>query len=252
MTGKNLEPQAVDGGIVHRYRLDDETGQPVVWLPVPSELGRLFAEQIERDVQGMREAIEHRGGVVAQQDVYAPLRYIQQGIELLGEYQRVLKRAATDIKRLMEEVAADGVGADDDGKPVAPMTVPDRDGDISIRPEFKNTYTITPEQVLPAFASMFADAHADAVINQVIESASPVNGDCLNGVRAKVGALLAEAITDALAAVDQLGKFELQVTKVRAYRDHLAREGHDNAASIVDKAIHKARDYSGLKVERRK
>lgn len=247
MTGKNLEPQSVDGGIVHRYRLDDETGQPVVWLPVPSELGRLFVEQIERDVQGMREALEARGGVVAQQDVYAPLRYIQQGIELLGEYQRVLKRAATDIKGLMEEVAADGVGADTDGKPVAPMTVPDRDGDISIRPEFKNTYTITPEQVLPAFASMFADQHVDA-----IDSALEVDLEADPVKRARVGAIMAEAIADALAAVGQLGKFELQVTKVRAYRDHLAREGHDNAASIVDKAIHKHRDYGGLKVERKK
>ncbi len=246
MTDNHLVPQSVDGGTVHRYRLDDEDGNVVVWLPVPTELARLFVEQIERDVQAMRAAVEERGGVIAPQDLFAPMRYSQQGIELLEEYQRVLKGAAAKVKALLEEIAADAVGADQDGKPVAPVTVPDRDGDISIRPTFKNTYTITPEQVLPAFASMFADQHVDAVISRV-----RVGGGTVEQVRAAVGAAMAEAVTDALMAADQLGKFELQVSKVRAYRDHLSREGFDSAASVVGAAIHKSRDYAGLDVKRK-
>lgn len=246
MTGKSLEPQPIPGGITQRYRLDDENGNVVVWLPVPAELARLFVEQIERDVQGMRETVEARGGVIAPQDLFTPMRYTQQGIELLEEYQRFLKGAAAKIKALLEEITADAVGADDDGKPVAPVTVPDRDGDIAIRPTFKNTYSITPEQVLPAFASMFADQAVDNVINRV-----RVGGGTVEQVRAGVGALIAEAVTDALMAVEQLGKFELQVSKVRAYRDHLSREGHDSAASIVDAAIHKSRDYAGLEAKRK-
>lgn len=238
---------AIDG-----FQLQDRDGAVATTLPVPAELARMIREHVERDVARLRDGIEERGGVLAVQDVFRPLRHLQQADELVADYVRVLGNVRKGIKLLIEEVAADGVGADGDGKPVHTITVPDQDGDISIRPQFKNTYTIQMEQVLPAFASMFADQHADAVIDQVIESANPIDGDDLPGVRAKVGALIAEAIADALASVGQLGKFEPQVTKVRAYADHLARESHDNAAAIVSSAIIKSRDYDSIKVERKK
>jgi hypothetical protein len=75
------------------------------------------------------------------------------------------------------------------------------------------------------------------------------NGTAQQG--AAVGVAVAEAIVDALSNVGQLGKFEPQVSKVRAYAKDLARNGEDRAASIVAAAITTKTTYNGVKVERK-
>jgi hypothetical protein len=229
------------------YQIVNDDGDTVVMLPLPGDLGRAIQAHVERDVAALRAGAEARGGVLAPQDLFRPLRHLRQADELLAEYMRVLGEVRKAFALLIEEVAADAVGADADGKPTGTVTVPDQDGDITVRPQFRNSYTITPEVVLPAFAAMFADQHADAVL----AAAGSMSTPDIHEYRNAVGAAMAEAIADALANAHQLGKYDLQVSKVRAYADHLARTGHDSAASVVEKAIHKTRDYTGIKVERK-
>lgn len=232
------------------YHLTDDTGEVVTVLPLPKALGEMIQGHVERDVQRHRAALATRGGMIGPHDLFEPMRHVQEAVELAADYASSFKRLADRLTQLLEELAADAVGADNDGKPVKGLTVPDADGDIKVTPGFRNTYSIQPQQVLPAFAAMFAEAHVDAVTQRHLNAlAQDTPADVY---RAEIGAAIAEAITEALLAAEQLGKFELQVSKVRAYADDLSRNGHDSAASVVASAIHKDRSYAGLKVERKK
>jgi hypothetical protein len=217
-------------------------------IPLPGELVQLIRGHVEADVAAMRQLIEQRGGVHAPADVYGILRYLSATDELLAEYARLIGVVRKEtLKPLTEEVLADGVGADTDGKPVGSLTVPDAAGDIRITRKSRNVHTITPEAILPAFASMFADQHVDAVLN----ATDTTPGMTAEQHRAAVGVAIAEAIVDALNNVGELGKFEPQVSKVRAYADALARAGHDNASSVVSMAIRTTREYDGISTERK-
>lgn len=231
------------------FTLLNMQSQPAFTLPQPSDLAAMITTHVEGDVAALRAGIEHRGGVVTPADTFEIHRHIQQAAELIAEYLRKFKDVATHLKGLQEEALADATGADAQGNPLSSLTVPDRDGDIRITRKTKNTHTISAEQVLPAFASTFADQHADAVAaiarREVGEFASAAE------LRAAIGVSVAEAILDALNSVGELGKFDPQVTKVRAYADHLARSGQDAAAGIVRKAIATTREYDGITVERK-
>lgn len=56
---------------------------------------------------------------------------------------------------------------------------------------------------------------------------------------------------NAMRALVQCGKFEPQVTKVRAYADSLARQGEDGLAAAVNSAINKTVKLKGVKVGRK-
>lgn len=228
------------------FTLLNEDGELVAALPQPADLAAMIITHIENDVAALRAGIEHSGGIVSPADVFEIHRHVQQAAELVAEYLRKLKDVSTHLKGIQEEALADATGADDQGNPLSSLIVPDADGDIKITRRSKNTHTITPEQVLPAFASMFADQHVDQIMD-AMDGTIPNSAE----ERARVGVAVAEAILDALGSIKELGKFDPQVTKVRAYADHLARNGQDGAAGIVRAAITTTREYDGITVERK-
>jgi hypothetical protein len=231
---------------LHGYRLMNGDGAVVAVLPPPNELAGFLRQHIELDIAQLRAAVEARGGVLAVADTFTQQRHLQQAEELLGEYERKLKDLRKVVRQLQEEVLADAVGADGKGVPLGNLTVPDAEGDVKITRRFANSYAIDTAPLFQAFASMFADQHADAVARSL---GVEVGSDPQH--RALVGVAIAEAIVEALGSIGELGKFEAQVSKVRAYADALARGGHDAAASVVSQAIAKTREYQGVNVERK-
>lgn len=231
------------------FRILDKDAHEALSAADPARVGAVVRAEVERTVAEMRAAIEATGGVLSPADTFRVQRYLQGVSEKLGEYERVFKGVRGHIKKLVEEVLADAVG-EQDGVPAEGLTVPDRDGDIRISLDTTREYTISTDMLLPAFASMFAEQHTDAMMGVLGDvAAETVAGRAYE--RARVGTALAEAIVDALSNVGQLGKFEPQVSKVRAYAKDLARNGEDRAASIVAAAITTKTTYNGVKVERK-
>jgi hypothetical protein len=227
------------------FRIIDKDAQEVLSAADPGRVAAAVRAEVERTIAEMRSAVEVTGGVLSPADTFRMQRYMQEVSEKLGDYERAFKAVRGYIKLLVEEVLADAVG-EQDGVPTEGLTVPDRDGDIRISLDTTREHTINADMLLPAFASMFAEQHADAVMNAAV---GENNGTAQQG--AAVGVAVAEAIVDALSNVGQLGKFEPQVSKVRAYAKDLARNGEDRAASIVAAAITTKTTYNGVKVERK-
>jgi hypothetical protein len=231
------------------FRIIDKDAQEVLSAADPVRVAAAVRAEVERTVAEMRAALEAAGGVLSPADTFRVQRYLQEVSEKLAEYERVFKGVRGHIKLLVAEVLADAVG-EQDGIPAEGLTVPDRDGDIRISLDTTREHTISEEMLLPAFASMFAEQHAEAIMRAYDQVATrTTNGP--EDERARVGVAVAEAIVDALSNVGQLGKFEPQVTKVRAYAKDLARNGEDRAASIVAAAITTKTTYNGVKVERK-
>jgi hypothetical protein len=248
MNPYELLPVKGAGAELNGFHLLDRAGNLMAVVPTGAEFASLLKGHVETDLQLLREGVAARGGVLAAADTFEQHRHLQRAEELLAEYERQIKNLRKHVKLMAEEVLADAVGEDDKGTPMENLTVPDRDGDIRISRKFENSYSIDPTALFQAFASMFADQHADAVAHTVGVDLEAENWP---GQRAALGVAVAEAIVDALDNVGELGKFEPQVSKVRAYAQALARGGHDGPSAIVSAAIVKTREYKGVSVERK-
>lgn len=237
------------------FRILDKDAHEALSAADPARVGAVVRAEVERTVTEMRATLEATGGVLSPADTFRVQRYLQGVSEKLAEYERVFKRVRADIKLLVAEVLADAVG-EQDGVPTEGLTVPDRDGDIRIGLDTTREHTINQDMLLPAFASMFAEEHVDHIM-QTYKATDPEHACCasdpstVQAHRAAVGVAIAEAVAAALISIDQLGKFEPQVSKVRAYAKDLARNGEDRAASIVAAAITTKTTYNGVKVERK-
>lgn len=253
MNRYELLPVKGTGAELNGFHLLDAEGSLVAVVPPPAEFASYVKAHVEADLQQLRQAVEERGGVLAAADTFEQHRHLQRAEELLAEYERQAKNLRKHIKLMAEEVLADAVGEDDKGTPMENLTVPDRDGDIRISRKFENSYSIDPAALFQAFASMFADQHADAIQEAADRRLDDTQlGTLVEQRRALVGVAVAEAIVDALSNVGELGKFEPQVSKVRAYADALARGGYDSASSVVSAAITRTREYKGVAVERKR
>lgn len=203
------------------------------WSQVPALVENLgtpevFGETLRHRVQyAYAELARLRGQVTRPEDVFDLVRRIGHEHEQFKAYQRVFTEAVKLLHQLLEEELVEAVG-EQDGIPNQGLTVPDAEGDIRLSLDTPRVYSIDMAQVWSVVANRLAD---DARVTEV--------GDPVPWTVYALVIMLSE-----------LGKFEPQVSKIRAYAATLARAGLDKEAAIVSSAITENRPYKGVKFER--
>lgn len=177
------------------------------------------------------ELYAQRGRVDTPEDTYAMQRRLAATAEQCKAYAQAFTDARKLLAQLQEEELVEAVG-EQDGIPLGGLTVPHTDGDIRISLDAPAVYDIDVDQLVAAYV------------------AAMVDGMHLN--HGEWPELIATAITSTVEWIQTIGKFEPQVSKVKAFAATLAREGRDREASVVSGAITQRNPYKGVKFERAK
>lgn len=201
-------------------------------LPAPATLKRSLAELLQRNYL---EATSLRGAVHVPEDTYAIQRQLAGVLELFAEYATAFGQLRKLVADLQQEELVEAVG-EQQGRPNQGIMVPDPEGDFRLGPAFANSYTIDLEQLIAVVAIRSPELNALT--------------DQLTGAPLKAADWDVDLAKTAIWLLLGMGKFDPQVSKVRAYADGLSREGRDDLASILKGAIQKTRDYKGVKFER--
>lgn len=203
-------------------------------LPDPHDLKRVVKARIEAATEEFRQ---QRGNVHLPEDTFDLHRRLQATKEQCEQYARGFKEAAKLIGQLQLEELETAVG-EQDGVPMQGLTVPAADGDIRLTPEFENQHTIDRGQVCGAIiANVLGSAQVESFPQPIHEA---------------LHELLWAAVTAALHRLEQAGKWEPQISKVKALADNWSREGDDSSAAVLRTAIRSKRVYKeSVKVERR-
>jgi len=227
-------------------------------LREPTELKRLLRQRVQ---EAHAELRRERGEVTRPEDTYDMQRRLGQALDLFGGYATAFKDITALIKQLIEEELVDAVG-ESDGVPNQGITVPDAEGDVRLSLDMGNKHVIDEAQVMtvvghhlaeaimPALVDMFAEA--SAIGENAHKSNVAQMGEAIGVVlqRAKHNLTVLVTATWQTLALD-LGKVELQVSKVKAYANGIARRGDDQGAAVVNSAITTTQSYKGVKFERK-
>jgi len=221
-------------------------------LPTPQDLKRQVLEAIDG---GYDTLVRARGDVTRPEDTYEVQRRLASAEETLKDFEQAFKAGRAAINSYQKEEFELALG----GREVMPresMKVPDAEGDLRVAADTGNVYTIDVGQLVTAAARVAFDGRDPAV--------APLTGgmhridaqveDVVNGDSSIDPGDLAEVLIEyAISAVYELlrcGKFEPQVTKVKAYADVIARAGDDQLAATINSTITKTVKLKGVKVER--
>lgn len=197
-----------------------EPQDPAFRLPTPTELRRMIRDALESSYQALVAA---RGDVHTPEDTFDLHRKLAHTRENFTDWAAAFRDGAKRIAGMQEEQLIDAMG-EQDGVPLAGLTVPDREGDIRVALDTARTHTIDVDQLMRVVA-------ARAVARD------------MRGEVGNTAALIIQSIQDFL----ELGKFEAQVSKVTAYAKQVARDGDDKLASVVSSAVRTTTDYKGVK-----
>jgi hypothetical protein len=207
-------------------------------LPTTPNLRRQLKLGLDAVLSGPRPEVQ------SPEDTYA----IQRRLAAIGEQAKDYGRAFTafereDLRPAMAEILADAVG-EQDGIPNGALVVPDADGtNIKIAPDTANSYDIDTDMIFNAVAQGVMETSRDALAEMFRREYA---GD---GATAQM--ILASVLALGMRQAVALGKFEPQVSKVRAYAVEVARgEGGDITAAILKGSIKKTVIDRGVKVTR--
>jgi len=196
-------------------------------LNQPTELKRLLKERVQ---QAYMDLSRLRGPVHVPEDTWDMHRRLGGAHDLFKGYQAAFAEVVKLLKQIMEEELVEAVG-EQDGIPNQGMTIPDPEGDIRLSRDEPITYAIDLDQLLAVLT--------DQVLKHIDDKMLSGYEACDTAIQVTAETLLS------------WGKFEPQVSKVRAYAATLARNGDDQAASIVSGAITQSNPYRGVKFERK-
>jgi hypothetical protein len=189
-------------------------------LPDPQELKRVVKQRIESAYAELHEA---RGQVLRPEDTYDLHRRLQATREQMESYARGFTEVAKLVGQLQQEELVEAVG-EQDGVPLSGLTVPTAGGDIVVSPSFKRVNDIDPEAVCTAIVNGVADAWSEPIEHAAVHSTE------------KLDESLREMLAQALAALTGTGKWEPQVTKLKATAAEWARAGRDDMAAELMRA----------------
>jgi hypothetical protein len=216
-------------------------------LPTASDLKKQVMAAIDG---GYAQLVEARGEVTRPEDTYEVQRRLAGAEETLKEFEQAFAAGRKVINSYQKEEFELALG----GREVAPresMNIPDAEGDLRVAADTSNTYTIDTEALISACSASVIGTGApgtslDSWVTDVVNGDTDpfVDPDTLPDI-------LAEALSLGMRALIACGKFDPQVTKVRAYADTLARSGDDHLAATVNSAIGKTVKLKGVKVERK-
>lgn len=222
-------------------------------LPTAKDLKRQVLEAIDGGYTLLAEA---RGEVTRPEDTYEVQRRLAGAEETLRDFERAFAEGRKVINSYQKEEFELALG----GQEVTPqqsMNIPDAEGDLRVAADTENKYAIDVHALIIAAAAMAFDGRDPSIapltgglhrIDTQVENV--VNGDSEIEPEMLAEVLVEYAISTAYALL-QCGKFEPQVTKVRAFADATARDGDDKLAATINSAIVKTVKLKGVKVERK-
>lgn len=201
-------------------------------MPAPRSVVAVLRENLHRVVTDARNT---RGDVHAPEDTYALIRSLMSVREGAADYEFAFSTIRKEVDEFIQDDLELAVG-EQDGVPNSGMKVPDTDGtDIAIALDARNQYDFDVHAIAAAVTFHTLAEH------EAVFADGPVDGDDV-----------AQLLMSALGALVSLGRFQPQVTKVRAFADDVARMP-DGApiASTVRSAVAKSAQFRGIKVERK-
>jgi hypothetical protein len=201
-------------------------------MPAPRTVVSVLRENLHQLVTDARAT---RGEVHAPEDTYALVRSLMAVREGAADYEFAFSTIRKEVDGFIQDDLELAVG-EQDGVPNSGMKVPDVDGtDIAVGLDTRNEYGF--------------DVHA-LTAAVTFHTLTTFGGVFVDGVTGED--VVAELLMAALNQVVSLGRFQPQVTKVRAFADDVARmpEG-DAIAATVRGAVSKTTQFRGIKVERK-
>jgi hypothetical protein len=212
-------------------------------LPTTRNLRSVLREGLDA-VQA--EEYEKRGGaeVAKPEDAYALLRRYGAMAETATDYSRAFADFAKDVRgRAGDELST--MYGEQDGVPNDDATVPDTDGTtLKIKRDHANSYSFDLDLIISGtVVGMLADPEVNKALGEMFQA--EFRGEADATVQ-HLSWVLAEAVRRVLAT----GKFDPQVTKVRALAKAAAAAGDDQLSSTVTGAIKKTTVLKGFKIER--
>jgi len=210
-------------------------------LPSPRDISTALQAELVARVERERAV---RGDVHQPEDVYALVRSVAAARELLQDYARAFSSAAALAGTVLEEEHLAAVG-EQDGVPLAGLTVPDLDGtDIRFGLSTSNTHTIDTNQVIMTVINTLIQVTRDT------EPSWPDDED-FDTYRDRYETWMAHVMRRVVGQVMELGSYTMQVSKVRALAAELAGGGFDAESAVVRGAISTSKNYRGVTVERK-
>jgi hypothetical protein len=193
----------------------------VARLPEPQALRTMFAVGIRKTYQ---DIVEARGEVHTPEDTFALQRRLADALENFKAYSSAFSYGAKIIAEVQTEELIAAVGDDGHGDtPAQSLTIPSRSGDIRLNVTHENVHAIDAGSVFAVLAAVVAGDDDD----------------------------LASVILAAFDLLQEVGKFEPQVSKVKAYAATLARMELDKLAGAMADTISTTRKYKGVEFERK-
>lgn len=198
-------------------------------IPAPRTIAAVLRENLRQLVLTARET---RGEVRMPEDTYDLIRSLMGVREGAADYAHAFTVIRKEIDGFIQDDLESAVG-EQDGVPNSGMNVPDVDGtDIAVSLDTRNEYDFDTHALTAAVTFQTMTEFAGAFV----------------GAEDTV----AELLMTALNRVVSLGRFQPQVTKVRAFADDVARlPGGAAIAATVRGSVSKTAQFRGIKVERR-
>jgi len=232
-------------------------------LPEPVEFTRLFKLGIERAFAVARAEL---GENPTPEQTFDLHRTMARGFELAKGYKSGFEAGRKLFSELQAELLADAVG-EQDGVPNSNLTVPDPEGDITLKVGSSNVHTMDEEALKAAVAAHvigrdvidgpatkqldgsptpdhYASMSFTTAVVRIVEGDSPDDPESL-------GEVLAEALMQAIDVYVALGSFTPQVSKVREFAAEVARRGDDPLSGAVLATIDTKRKLDGVTMTRK-
>jgi hypothetical protein len=212
-------------------------------LPTTKSLRTVLREGLDA-LQAEEYAARGGAEVEKPEDAYALIRRYAAVEETAVDYGRAFLDFAKDVRERSGEQLSLMYG-EQDGVPNADAAVPDTDGTtIKVKRQHENRYQFNVDTIISAaVVDMLSDGEVNDALEEMFQS--EFKGDGENAIRSLTW-VLAEAVKRVLAT----GKFEAQVTKVKALAKQAASRGDDQLASTVTGAINKKTRLKGITLER--
>lgn len=220
-------------------------------FPDHRDLAQALRARVDAAVFELRQ---ERGDVHAVEDVFPLVRWGQATAEKLNDYARAFATAAEHLTGYVSDELVEAVG-ERDGLPARNLVVPDVDGtDIHLTAQTSNVYLIDADNVLAAaVADLVRETdmagELAAVLVKLYSVAVPVPEDREQAVYDEAEGLLVRFLLDGIERARDLGRLDLQVSKVRAFGKDVARRDTSLAAT-VSTSVRSTTKFNGVKVQR--
>lgn len=189
-------------------------------LPDPQELKQTVKLRVQEAYAACYAA---RGEVLQQEDTYELQRQLQAVAEAFSAFAAGFTEVVKVVRQLQQEELVEAVG-EQDGIPISGITIPTAGGDIVVKPAFKRENEIDAGKI------------QTAIVKGVSEAWDGPIRDTMRQWPEKVTMELQEMLTQALTALVGTGKYEPQISKLKATAAEWARVGRDDMAADLMRA----------------